>query len=157
MNKPIPKAQTLTNIMLAVFRLNRRLLDRGDELVETLGINSARWQLLGAVSLAGRPLSAPQIAEVMGVTRQGAQKQLTKMVAEGYFAPQPNPRHERSPIYALTKKGQRAFEEAMAREGVWATALAKGLAIDDLTHTLNILAELHQRLESLPTVQETKA
>ena len=157
MKKLIPKAQTLTNIMLAVFRLNRRLLDSGDNLVKTLGINSARWQLLGAVSLAGRPLSAPQIADTMGVTRQGAQKQLNKMVAEGYFETQPNPRHERSPVYALTRMGQRTFVGAMAREEKWTTDLATTLSNDDLMRTLNILTQLQQQLESSDPLKEAKS
>ena len=148
MSNMTPKAQTLTDIMLTVFRLNGRLLEKGDELVKTLGINSARWQLLGAVALACKPLSAPQIAEAMGVTRQGAQKQLNKMVAEGFFEPQANPHHERSPLYALTKKGQLTIEEAMSRQTVWATSLAVGLAHDDLKHALKLLNQLHQRLES---------
>lgn len=147
MNESTAKTQTLTDIMLAVFRLNRSLLESGDNLVQPLGINSARWQLLGAVALAGKPLSAPQIADAMGVTRQGAQKGLNKMVAEGFFISQPNPRHERSPRYALTARGERAFAEAMALEAVWATGLAEGLAGNDLVRTLAVLTQLQSRLE----------
>ena len=148
MNGPTPKTQALTDIMLAIFRLNGRLLDSGDKLVETLGINSARWQLLGAVALAGAPQSAPQIAEAMGITRQGVQKQLNKMVAEGFFVARPNPYHERSPLYALTGKGQRVFTEAMNRQSAWAKRLVDGLPLDGLKRTLELLTELHQKLES---------
>lgn len=148
MNEQTSKAQTLTDIMLMVFRLNGRLLDKGDDLVKTLGINSARWQLLGAVALAGKALSAPQIGEAMGVTRQGAQKQLNKMVADGFFVPEPNPHHERSPLYSLTEKGRCTVEKTMGRQKVWATQLAEGLADDDLKRALNLLNRLHQRLES---------
>ncbi|MBU2805784.1 MarR family transcriptional regulator [Acidithiobacillus ferridurans] len=62
----------MTEIMLAVFRLQGRLLKKGDELVKPLNLTSAKWQVVGAVALAGKPLSAPQIAEAMGITRQGA-------------------------------------------------------------------------------------
>ena len=148
MGKRGGKAQILTDVMLAVFRVNGRLLDKGDELVGPLGINSARWQLLGPVALAGRPLSAPQIAEAMGITRQGAQKQLNKMVQEGYFEAQPNPQHLRSPLYALTRKGRHTIDEAMKLHTVWATRLAEGLMQDDLGQTLRLLEQIYRRLES---------
>jgi DNA-binding MarR family transcriptional regulator len=153
MDKRSPKAQVLTDVMLMIFQLNGRLLDKGDELVASLGINSARWQLLGPVYLAGKPLTAPQIAHAMGISRQGAQKQLNKMVSEGFFIPQVNLSHERSPLYALTEKGQYTITEAMSRQTEWATLLTEGMAEDDLTHTLNLLSELHQRLASTALTQ----
>ncbi len=148
MDKRTPKSQAVTDIMLAIFRLNGLLLTEGDELVNTLGINSARWQLLGPVASAKQPLTAPQIAEAMGVSRQGAQKQLNIMVAEGFFEPQLNPRHERSPLYALTAKGQRTIDEAINRQTAWATLLAKEFAADELNQTLSLLNRLYDKLPS---------
>ena len=60
--------QALTELTLTVFRLNGVLLQWGDRLVEPLGLNSARWQMLGAIALANKPISAPQVGNVMGVT-----------------------------------------------------------------------------------------
>lgn len=148
MNEFTPQAETVTHILLMVFRMNGRLLDGGDTLVKSLGINSARWQVLGAVALAGKPLTVPQIAETMGITRQGAQKQLNKMVSDGFLVRQSNPHHERSPVHALTEKGQRTFDEAMDRERFWATRLAEDLTWDDLQHALDVLNRLYQRLGS---------
>ncbi len=70
----------LTDVILAVFRANGRVLSSGDTLVALLGLTSARWQVLGAVGGSDLPLSAPQIASTMGVTRQGAQKQIHRLV-----------------------------------------------------------------------------
>ncbi len=141
-----PVASALTEIMLAVFRVNGRLLEQGDRLVAPLALTSARWQVLGAVALAGEPLSAPQIAEAMGVTRQGAQKQLNALEAAGMFARHPNPRHRRSPLYALTDLGQRTFTEAMALQQGWATRLSDGLQMQELQATLRLLDRLYERL-----------
>ena len=38
-----PEAVILTEIMLTVFRVNGRLLEKGDQLVEPLNLTSARW------------------------------------------------------------------------------------------------------------------
>ncbi|MHB9118010.1 MAG: MarR family winged helix-turn-helix transcriptional regulator [Burkholderiales bacterium] len=146
--EPNPEAAILTEIMLAVFRVNGRLLEKGDQLVEPLNLTSARWQVLGAVALAGKPLSAPQIAEVMGITRQGAQKQLNKLEEDGFFEQSLNPRHQRSPLYALTELGSRTFAKAMALEAAWANALVAGLPLQALKKTLQTLNAVYERLDS---------
>ncbi len=142
------KAAILTDIMLTVFRVNGRLLEKGDQLVEPLNLTSARWQVLGAVALAGNPLSAPQIAEAMGITRQGAQKQLNKLEEDGFFEQSPNPRHQRSSLYALTGLGKRAFTKAMNLEAAWANGLVASLPPQDLKKTLQTLNAIYERLDS---------
>ncbi len=151
--EPTATAAVITEIMLAVFRVNGRLLERGDELVGPLGLTSARWQVVGAVALAGRPLTAPQIAEAMGITRQGAQKQLNRLREEGLVEPRSNPRHGRSPLYVLTRQGALAYARADALQGAWAKGLGEGVALADLRTTLRTLQDLQERLE-LPLVRK---
>lgn len=142
------EADILTDIMLTVFRVNGRLLEKGDQLVEPLNLTSARWQVLGPVALAVEPLSAPQIAQAMGITRQGAQKQLNKLEEEGFVEQRPNPRHERSPLYALTGLGTRTISKTMALQKTWASGLVAGLPLQDLRKTLRTLNSIYERLDS---------
>lgn len=148
-----PESSLLTDIMLAVFRVNGRLLEKGDRLVSSLNLTSSRWQVMGAVALAGRPLSAPQIAEAMGITRQGVQKQLNRLMKENFLVQHHNPWHERSPLYFLTEEGKRVFDEAMVLETLWANGLVVGLSLSDLEQTLRTLNILHDRLNS-PVLQK---
>lgn len=144
--EPKPEAAVLTEVMLAVFRVNGRLLEKGDQLVAPINLTSARWQVLGAVALAGHSLSAPQIAEAMGVTRQGVQKQLNILEEAGFFERSPNPRHQRSPLYALTDLGNRTFAKAMALEATWANSLVVGLSLKDIKNALHTLNLIYERL-----------
>ena len=147
-----PEADILTDIIIAVFRVNGRLLEKGDQLVEPLNLTSARWQVLGAVAVAEKPLSSPQVAEAMGITRQGAQKQLNKLAKEGFLERRPNPRHARSPLYTLTEPGKHIFGEAMALQKIWANGVAAGLSSEDLKNVLQILNAIYERLNSpVPT------
>jgi predicted ArsR family transcriptional regulator len=73
----------LTDVILLIFRVNGQLLVAGDRLVEHLHLTSARWQMLGAVALSPSLRTAPQLAAAMGVTRQGAQKQLNLLLETG--------------------------------------------------------------------------
>ena len=50
-----PGGEALTDLVLAVFRLNGRLLAAGDHLVSDLGLTSARWQVLGAIAHSAKP------------------------------------------------------------------------------------------------------
>lgn len=139
-------AQAITHLALTVFRLNGALLHWGDRLVEPLGLTSARWQMLGAIALADTALTAPQIGEAMGVTRQGAQKQLNLLLEQGLVASCPNPAHRRSPLYSLTQRGLDLYRQvdtlwkAHAREFAAlipvADARAAGRALDSMLRHL---------------------
>lgn len=144
------QANVLTDIMLSIFRLNARLLGKGDQLVAPLNLTSARWQVIGAIALAGQPLTAPQIADAMGITRQGVQKQLNRAQGEGLIEMYANPRHERSPLYDLSKTGRKAYNEASILQAEWAKALVRGESLTDLNSTLNLLITLEANLESTP-------
>lgn len=100
-----PSTDLLTPLILALFQAHGRVLEWGDRFAAPHGLTSARWQMLGAIALAERPLTTPAIAHAMGVTRQGAQKQINRLLADGLLERLPNPSHQRSPHYALTPAG----------------------------------------------------
>lgn len=142
-----PKEKLLAEIMVLVFRLNGRLLEQGDRLVAGLNLTSARWQVLGALALAGRALTAPQIADAMGITRQGAQKQLNLLMDEGLLERRPNPSHGRSQLYVLTEAGACAFTAADQLCDRWAADLGQVFPHDTLRATWSVLDQLLARLD----------
>lgn len=147
-------ADLLTDVILRVFRTNGRLLTHGDALVGPLGLTSARWQVLGAVALAKMPLTAPQIGAAMGVTRQGAQKQINLLVAEGLLESRVNPANRRSPLYVLTRRGQSLYAQVDPAQARWANRLAEGISAQDLAITKQVLERLLARLEEPPKASE---
>jgi DNA-binding MarR family transcriptional regulator len=56
------------------------MLEAGDVLSAGEGLTSARWQVLGAIVLADRPPTVPQIARRMGLTRQGVHATVRRLV-----------------------------------------------------------------------------
>ena len=140
------EADLLTDIMLMVFRINGRLLDGGDRLGAPVNLTSARWQVLGAISLSPSHVTVPAIAEMMGMTRQGAQKQVNKLEEDGFIEKRTNPRHQRSPFYALTPQGTESYARISALHTGWANALAGGLDAAELRAALDLLSRFDQRL-----------
>lgn len=139
------KAQQLTELILMVFQLNGALVDWGDAFSAPEGLTSARWQMLGALALAGQPLTAPQIAASMGVTRQGAQKQLNLLAHSGLIEACDNPQHKRSPLFVLTPKGQQTYDSVDQRWREHAAQVAAACSAKDLDTTAAVLAGLMGR------------
>jgi len=150
----VPKVQAITDLTLAVFRLNGLLLQWGDELVAPLELTSARWQMLGALALAGAPLTAPQVGAAMGVTRQGAQKQLNLLLGQGLVESSPNPAHRRSPLYVLTPRGRRLYQQAEAMWAARATALARLIPAAQARAATSTLESMLRRLQAVTPAPE---
>jgi DNA-binding MarR family transcriptional regulator len=150
------EAQALTDVMLTIFRVNGRLLARGDQLSGALGLTSARWQALGAIALSDRPQSVPDVADRMGMTRQGAQKQVNLLEGDGLVEPVPNPRHKRSPLYRLTEAGIAAFEDIDHRHTRWANLLADGMSEPELRNAIDVIESLGARLEAIDPLKASQ-
>nr|WP_028347382.1 MarR family transcriptional regulator [Bradyrhizobium murdochi] len=142
-----PGGQALTELVLAVFRLNGRLLAAGDRLVSDLGLTSARWQVLGAIALAPSPQPVAWLARSMGLNRQGVQRIVNEMAEEGLVELRPNPNHRRAHLVALTRRGQDTFETASALQVPWANALAKGFSPEELAAMTRVTKLLSERLD----------
>lgn len=140
------RAAALSALSLAVFRSHGALLAGGDQLVEPLGLTSARWQVLGALVMAGEPLTVPGIAAAMGLTRQGVQKQVDRLEADGHVAVQPNPEHRRSPLIELSRAGRAAFIAADRRWAGLTARLSRGFSLAELESARRVLEKLSRAL-----------
>jgi DNA-binding MarR family transcriptional regulator len=147
MARRTPAGEAVTELILEVFRLNGRLLVVGDRLVSRLGLTSARWQVLGAIALAERPEPVAWLARSMGLNRQGVQRIVNELAAEGYVALAPNPHHRRASLVVLTAKGKTAFAAVDRLQTPWVNALVKGIGVEDIAAAKRIVAILRNRLE----------
>jgi DNA-binding MarR family transcriptional regulator len=139
--------EALTALILEVFRLNGRLISAGDRLVFDLKLTSARWQVLGAAALAPSPQPVAWLARSMGLHRQGVQRIVNELVAEGIVVLEENPHHRRAKLVRLTKKGEGLFEAASRRQKPWAKRVAKGLPPKTIAAAHDLLKTLRERLE----------
>src|SRR6201997_83348 len=120
-------SEDLTGLILEVFRTNGTLIAAGDRLLAHLGLTSARWQVLGAIALSPAPEPVARLARAMGLHRQGVQRIVNELEAEGIVALADNPHHRRARLVRLTRKGEALYREADRRQKPWARQLAKGL------------------------------
>jgi len=142
-----PTGEAATDLILSAFRANGLLLDAGDMLSADEGLTSARWQVLGAIALAERPLTVPQIARRMGLTRQSVHATVNRLVRDGFLELSPNADHRRSPLVGLTNEGTAKYEALDAKQVTWINRLARGIARSDIETAVRVLDELSRRLE----------
>lgn len=138
----------LTNLILDLFRLNSRILTSGDRLVASLGLTSARWQVLGTIVAADRPLPVAWLARDMGANRQNVQRIVNDLEKERLVAFQPNPHHRRAQLVVLTEKGKQAYEAAMRLQTPWANELSNGLEVEDIKTMHKVISTLRLKLEA---------
>jgi DNA-binding MarR family transcriptional regulator len=139
----------LGNLAIEIFRLNGALLASGNVMTSDLGMSSSRWQVVGAIEMAGRPLSVSQIARNMGLTRQSVQRLVNELGADGFVALADNPNHRRASLVSLTSAGRRVFQKIMDRQAAWSrqTLAAAKLSERDIREVTSTLRSLREVLE----------
>ena len=135
-------------MILSTFRANGLLLAAGDQLAAGWGLTSARWQVLGAIALDERPLTVPQIARRMGLTRQSIHATVKRLLDDGLVELGPNADHRSSSLVSLSELGRERYQAMDELQAIWVNRLADGLRRSDLETTSRVLGELYARLEA---------
>jgi len=107
MSKETDTEVLLPLIVADIFELAGRFRAEGESIAATVGQTQARWQVMSAAS--GMPLTVPQIARRLGVTRQNVQRIADLLVSEAWASFEPNPDHRGSPYLILNKRGRAAL------------------------------------------------
>ncbi len=140
-----PKGETLTQLVLEIFRLNGELLDAGNRITKPFGLTSARWQVLGAIDEERQPLTVSQIARRMGLARQGVQRIINDLSKQGLVSSSPNIDHKRAPLFSLSDKGEQVMDKINAAQADWVNALSDGLSSKEITRSLDLLKVVRER------------
>lgn len=149
------KPQALIPIIIAdIYELAGRLRDCGEAIAQTVGQTQARWQVMSAASDA--PHTVPQIARVLGVTRQNVQRIADLLVAEGSASFQDNPDHRGSPHLVLTRRGKAALERLSKAAAGYHVRLALGLSPSEVASLHRGLHRLSAALGEIDPVNPSK-
>ncbi|UWU76783.1 MarR family transcriptional regulator [Bradyrhizobium huanghuaihaiense] len=139
--------EALTGFILELFRANGLLLTAGDRLVASLGLTSARWQILGAIVDAERPEPVAWLARNLGANRQNVQRIVNDLERDGLVAFEANPHHRRAQLVVLTDKGRKVFDAAGRLQAPWVNGLAEGLSVKEIEAAHRVIGALRDRLE----------
>ena len=88
------------------------------------------------------PLTVPQIAQMRPTSRQRMQRLADELAAQGLVRFIDNPKHRRSKLVQLTRKGDARYREFYARFLTIASTLGVGLAEAEIRRTTAIVRQL---------------
>jgi DNA-binding MarR family transcriptional regulator len=145
--EPPPQSEAgaaLTALVLAVFRLNGRLLDAAQGLAAEGGLTAARWQVIGGV--LDEPRTVAEIGRRMGMTRQGVQRVADLLVEQGLAEYRPNPAHRRAKLLAVTEAGYWAVRRISMVVHPWSDGVGAEVGAEELRQARAALERLEQAL-----------
>ncbi len=148
MEKRTPAGQSMTDLILEIFRLNGSLLNAGNHIAKPFGLTSARWQVIGAIELADQPLTVAQIARRMGLSRQGVQRIVNDLKNLQMVVMKANIDHKRSPLVAISKKGKTVMAKMDQAQIAWVNQLSKGIGEQDIKQTYEVIQAIRDRTDS---------
>lgn len=137
----------LCGLIFTVLRLNGRLVSAGDRIAAPFGLTSARWQILGAVAMSPSLTTVAGHARTMGLTRQGVNRIVGELVADGYLKLQDNPGHRSAKLVVMTPEGQRALGNCMRAQAPWANEVSEGLSPARIANAHKLLQEVLLRTD----------
>ena len=135
----------LTEIVIATFRLNARLLEVAQRLAAAGDLTASWWQVLGGV--LDEPRTVAEIGRRMGMTRQGVQRVADLLVERGLAQYRPNPAHRRAKLLACTEAGYWAIRRITAVQHPWSNRVGAQVGAGELRTALNAMNGLIAALE----------
>ena len=135
----------LTDVIIATFQLNGRLMEAAQGLAAEGGITAAWWQVLGGI--LDEPRTIADIGRRMGLTRQGVQRVADLLVERGLAEYRPNPAHRRAKLLACTDAGYWAIRQITLAQHPWANGVGAEVGAKNLKQTLTTMRRLIAALD----------
>lgn len=138
--------QTIYEITWLVRRLFRAMGARADQYLASLGISAADRAVMEFLH-PDQALSVPAIASRYQVSRQHIQVTVNRLLESGHVQTTVNPRHKRSPLIMLTRKGSDLFSGIREQEREFLDEWFDGIAHEQLVDTRNTLKHVYEYLQ----------
>jgi len=128
-------------------RLYLRMRVAAEQLMGDGGHSSGRRSLLRGLARHG-PKTVSQMARERPVARQHFQRLVNGLRDDGLVELRPNPAHKRSPLVALTDRGEGLVDGMEKREGGLWRWLAREMTVQEIRQATSVVRRVKARLES---------
>jgi DNA-binding MarR family transcriptional regulator len=135
------KAEAIAELMLEVAQCFFRIRAVGQKTGLITSWGGGAFGFMRSLALLG-PLTVPQIAEMRPTSRQRMQRLADELAVEGLVKFIDNPKHRRSKLVQLTRKGEARFRDLNARLLVIASTMGRGLTDADIRRTTQVVRQL---------------
>ncbi len=135
------KAEAIAELMLEMAQCFFRIRAVGQKAGFITSWGGGAFGFMRSLALLG-PLTVPRIAKMRPTSRQRMQRLADELAAEGLVKFIDNPKHRRSKLVQLTRKGDARYRELNARFLVIASTMGVALSEADIRNTTEIVRQL---------------
>jgi DNA-binding MarR family transcriptional regulator len=141
------KTEAIAELILEVAQCFFRIRAVGQKTGLITSWGGGAFGLMRSLALLG-PLTVPQIAQMRPTSRQRMQRLADELAAEGLVKFVDNPKHRRSKLVQLTRKGDARYRELNARFLVIASNMGVALSEADIRKTTEIVRQLSDDMKA---------
>ena len=135
------KAEAIAELLLEVAQCFFRIRAIGQKTGLITSWGGGTFGFMRSLAQLG-PLTVPQIAQTRPTSRQRMQRLADELAAEGLVEFVENPKHQRSKLVQLTRKGDARYRELNARFLVIASTMGVPLSEADIRKTTEVVRQL---------------
>jgi DNA-binding MarR family transcriptional regulator len=135
------KGQALAELMLEVAQCFFRIRALGQKTGLITSWGGGAFGFMRSLALRG-PLTVPQIAQMRPTSRQRMQRLADELAAEGLVEFIDNPKHRRSKLVRLTRKGDARYQKLSARFLATASTMAGDVSESEIRKTIEIVRRI---------------
>jgi DNA-binding MarR family transcriptional regulator len=143
-----PKGEAVADLIFEVAQFFFRMRAVGQKTGLVTNWGAGAFGFMRSLALIG-PLTVPQIAQMRPTSRQRMQRLADELAAEGLVEFIDNPKHLRSKLVRLTRKGHARYGELSARLLEIASTMGADLREADIRKTTEILRRLSDEAGTL--------
>lgn len=135
------KAEAVAELMLEVAQCFFRIRAVGQRTGLITSWGGGAFGFMRSLAQLG-PLTVPQIAQMRPTSRQRMQRLADELAAEGLVEFVDNPKHQRSKLVRLTRKGDARYRELQARFLAIASTMGAALSEADIRKATEIVRQV---------------
>jgi DNA-binding MarR family transcriptional regulator len=135
------KGEAIADLLFEVAQFFFRLRAVGQKAGFNTSWGASAFGFLRSLAMIG-PLTVPQIARMRPTSRQRMQRLADELAAEGLVEFVDNPRHRRSKLVRLTRKGDARYRELSTRLLEMASTMGAGLSEAHIRKATDIVRQL---------------
>lgn len=148
------KAEAIAELMLEVAQCFFKIRAAGQRAGLVTSWGGGAFGFLRSLALFG-PLTVPQIAQMRPTSRQRMQRLADELAAEGLVEFVDNPKHQRSKLVQLTRKGDAHYRKLNERLLSIASEMGRSLDRAEIQRAIDVLRTLSDEVMARGGVQKT--
>ena len=150
----VTRMELANRVFFRMYQCANMLHKTGSRAVESEGLTTQQWAVLGALSTTDEGMSIGALARYLMVSRQNLAGLIGRMERQGHVCSAPDGRDRRSRLVAMTPAGRLTWERgAQAKIEDYYTQALEGFSTSDQVHALHYLLKLLDNMQRIDIAQ----